>query len=415
MAAGDFNRTSALVTASDAGATIWDLKNRKFRDLLPTDSEQHLSTGWGRAASSFESYENKSDALRPIPFSPEFKNCLQHSQLSSDESNEQDDAGFTLSALQKHIRQRSQMQIVIPHSSRTRLVVYSPDGTQIVTAQNNVIRIWDSATGHEVAHFSDHTDLINSIAFSSDGTRIVSASDDETARIRDLRTGHEVILSSNVGTVNSAAFSPDGTRVITGASGFGLKEQEKYQDSRVQIWDSTSGRKIESFFDDLADVASVAYSPDGTRILVAGGDRVIIWDAKTRKRIGDLVDSNGYFDGASFSPDGDRILTIGGAEATIWDISSEARIMNLSGHTGPITDAMFSADGERVATASADGTARVWSVAGIPKGNIFQIACAWLPDHDLSDIARDYGLADLAPICEGHPPLPDPPLSKGIE
>jgi hypothetical protein len=36
-----------------------------------------------------------------------------------------------------------------------------------------------------------------------------------------------------------------------------------------------------------------------------------------------------------------------------------------------------------------------------------QIACAWLPDHDLTDIARDYGLTRLEPICEGDPPLPD--------
>jgi hypothetical protein len=43
----------------------------------------------------------------------------------------------------------------------------------------------------------------------------------------------------------------------------------------------------------------------------------------------------------------------------------------------------------------------------IPKGNLFKIACAWLPDHDLTGVARDYGLTNLAPICEGDPPLPD--------
>jgi hypothetical protein len=30
-----------------------------------------------------------------------------------------------------------------------------------------------------------------------------------------------------------------------------------------------------------------------------------------------------------------------------------------------------------------------------------------LPDHDLTDIARDYGLVTLEPICESDPPLPD--------
>jgi hypothetical protein len=37
-----------------------------------------------------------------------------------------------------------------------------------------------------------------------------------------------------------------------------------------------------------------------------------------------------------------------------------------------------------------------------PKGSIFDIACAWLPDHDLSGLGKEYGL-DLsheAPICQ---------------
>jgi hypothetical protein len=52
----------------------------------------------------------------------------------------------------------------------------------------------------------------------------------------------------------------------------------------------------------------------------------------------------------------------------------------------------------------------------ILEGNLFDIACAWLPDHDLSRLSKDYGL-DLtqeAPICQKDAsgkfttPLPDP-------
>jgi hypothetical protein len=79
------------------------------------------------------------------------------------------------------------------------------------------------------------------------------------------------------------------------------------------------------------------------------------------------------------------------------------------GHDDPVNSAAFSPDGARVVTASNDKTARVWDVSTIPKGDIFHIACAWLPDHDLTDVARDYGLTNLTPICTGDPPLPDPP------
>ena len=36
-----------------------------------------------------------------------------------------------------------------------------------------------------------------------------------------------------------------------------------------------------------------------------------------------------------------------------------------------------------------------------------QIACAWLPDHELTSVAGEYGVTNLDPICEGDPPLPD--------
>jgi WD40 repeat protein len=81
----------------------------------------------------------------------------------------------------------------------------------------------------------------------------------------------------------------------------------------------------------------------------------------------------------------------------------------LRGHEDGVPSAVFSPGGKRVVTVSLDKTARLWNVETIPKGNIFQIACAWLPDHDLTDIGRDYGLTNLEPICQGDPPLPDWP------
>jgi WD40 repeat protein len=93
----------------------------------------------------------------------------------------------------------------------------------------------------------------------------------------------------------------------------------------------------------------------------------------------------------------------------ICDATTGKEISVLHGHDDVVLSAAFSPDGTRVVTASRDNTARIWDISSIPKGNIFRIACAWLPDHDLTDIARDYGLTNLEPICEGDPLLPDLP------
>ena len=89
------------------------------------------------------------------------------------------------------------------------------------------------------------------------------------------------------------------------------------------------------------------------------------------------------------------------------DWSRETRGSSATSRCLFLSHSAFSPDGARVVTASGDKTARLWDVGAIPKGHLFQIACVWLPDHDLTDIARVYGLTNLQPICENDPPLPD--------
>jgi WD40 repeat protein len=72
-----------------------------------------------------------------------------------------------------------------------------------------------------------------------------------------------------------------------------------------------------------------------------------------------------------------------------------AEIARIEGHGHKVESVALSLDGTRLATGSTDSTARLWDISGIPEGDIFKIACAWLPDH-VSDQATRETITRLA-------------------
>ena len=80
---------------------------------------------------------------------------------------------------------------------------------RVVTASwDNTARLWDAATGTEIAVLKAHEEWVWSAAFSPDGRRVVTASWDNTARLWDAATGTEIaVLKAHEEWVGSAAFS----------------------------------------------------------------------------------------------------------------------------------------------------------------------------------------------------------------
>ena len=70
------------------------------------------------------------------------------------------------------------------HQSSVNSAVFSPDGSRVVTASwDRTARIWDTASGKEIALLRGHQDLVSSAVFSPDGSRVVTASQDKTVRV----------------------------------------------------------------------------------------------------------------------------------------------------------------------------------------------------------------------------------------
>jgi WD40 repeat protein len=70
------------------------------------------------------------------------------------------------------------------HEDAVWWAAFSPDGARVVTAsQDRTARIWDAASGREIAILRGHDNWVVHAAFSPDGSRAITASRDKTARV----------------------------------------------------------------------------------------------------------------------------------------------------------------------------------------------------------------------------------------
>ena len=67
-------------------------------------------------------------------------------------------------------------ELVLDNKNLVTSVEFSQDGSRVGSSDNEMIRIWNAATGEVEAELTGHTNFVTSVAFSWDGSRVVSGS-----------------------------------------------------------------------------------------------------------------------------------------------------------------------------------------------------------------------------------------------
>lgn len=300
----------------------------------------------------------------------------------------------------------------LPHPLPVMSVAFSPDGKFIATAcDDGITRIFavdkwkqlslDPAQSDDwkkpVAELvKDNKKKVVSVAYSPDGTMLVTANEDNRAlvwqqlggrwqatplidpSIADLTPGDEAdgapkpVPQSHSAHVQSAAFSHDGKFIVTASRAYTTK-----------VWAVGTWKLLQTMTDENVVLGAV-FSPDD-KLIVTGNEscQTKIWQ-RTGDRWGkqegnkllpdQILESaggcadktnfnfqSGYINGVNFSPDGQFLITPSRDHTVmIRQSGTWQKVILMNGHGQEVYFAAYSPDGRFVISASADTSAILW-------------------------------------------------------
>ncbi len=224
-------------------------------------------------------------------------------------------------------------QLAVWGKGQVRQVGYSPDGKILAVATTTGIHLYEADT-LDLLRFIRTDHGVDSFRFSIDGQKLTAKLEAATTSWNIL-TGEQITLwdsfAPDTSSKEDVVLSPDQTLIVNDLEIWHVK------DDRIQCTLSgyPVGRKKKVFSLDNRYFA-ITYSY---------GDGIDVWDVKNCQLSHTLVDIGKRAISMAFSPDGTRLVSTVRDKVQIWDIQTGMKVNELGGYWPIIRDMAVSPNG----------------------------------------------------------------------
>jgi hypothetical protein len=244
------------------------------------------------------------------------------------------------------------------HEKSVIAIAVCPDKRRMVTGSHDMtVRLWDLETGVVLKMMKGHRTKLSRLAVSRNGQFIVSGGLDGDVIVWDGQTGEPLFqpIKAHSAWITSLEFSPDGKMLAT-CSNYGI----------TKLWNTKTWQLQEKPIEHGHGVGCVRYSPSGDLIAIAASS-IEIYASDTRERVASFKGHKSHNFSLAWTPDGTRLLTGGdGDDPTIreWDTTTWQQVCDpWTGHSKYINVIVINRAGTLAASVSCEGYVRLWRLS----------------------------------------------------